>query len=90
MEGSAFGTCVKPRLCLNCEGAVLVGMARRAQSLMQWPQDPLLASWLACRPAGPVSQQGTLDSEVAHWGVLRNLGFEHSEHMAAIIKTVHS
>lgn len=67
-----------------------MGVASCAQSLTQRPQAPLLASWLACRPAGPVSQQGTLDSEVAHWGVLRNLGFEHSEHMAAIIKTVHS
>lgn len=51
-------------------------------------QAPWLASWLACCPA---SQRGTLDSasEVAHLGVLRSLGFERSEHMAAI-KTVHS
>lgn len=92
-EGPAFGPCVnhalrQPRLCLNCEGAILMAVARCAQSLTAAATGSLaclLASRLPCVPTGHLDSA----SEVAHLGALRSLGFEHSEHMAAI-KTVHS
>lgn len=66
-----------------------MGVARCAQSLTA----AAATGSLACLLAGllPCIPRGTLDSasEVAHLGVLRSLGFERSEHMAAI-KTVHS